>query len=388
MDIVVLGGGIVGLTVANLLARNSDINLTLIDPQTPQLAWNNSEYDKRCSAIAASTRKVFESIGIWQDIINERVGIYNEMLIWDQDPQVQVHFTAAAISTDNLGHIVENRIVQKALYNKLSSKNNVDIVVGSANDLEQHPNFVRIHVSGRHIECKLVIGADGINSWLRNKVNIDALGWDYKHSSLVATIKSQLPHNNTARQRFMPDGPLAFLPLDDQYLSSIVWSSDPNKIKYLMQLEPQEFCKQLAAEFAFTLGDLELHGGRADFPLRMLHSNKYVSQRIALVGDAAHVIHPLAGQGLNLGVLDAAALADILQQAYLHQYDFGKLAILRKYERNRKSHNISMLALIEAVKQMFAINNKAFTKLRFNGMHCINNLNFVKNTMMHFAMGL
>lgn len=388
MDIVILGGGIVGLTIANILAQNSNLNITLVDANKPVLQWDNSQYDLRCSAIAAASSEVFTSIGVWQDIINDRVGCYDQMLVWDQEPDIKVHFAASEIGAANLGHIVENRVILRALHNKLLQCSNVEFIYGLAESVDFNAEKVNLRVAGRQIDCKLIIGADGANSWLRRCANIDVVGWDYNHSALVATIQSEIAHNNTARQRFMNDGPLAFLPLDVNNLSSIVWSSSPEKIASLMQLDSTQFNQQLSEQFANILGELKVIGERKSFPLRMLHAEKYVAARLALVGDSAHVIHPLAGQGLNLGIRDAAVLANILQQACLDGQDIGKLAILRKYERSRKGHNISMLALIEVIKRVFTIKNSTFTNLRFGGIRCINRISFIKNTMMKFAIGV
>lgn len=388
MNIVILGAGIVGLTMANILAKNPNLKIHVVDVNKPLLQWNNCDYDLRCSAIVASSQEIFAAIGIWQDILNDRVGCYDQMLVWDHDPAIKVQFSAAEIGAANLGYIIENRVILRALHNKLLQSSNVEFIYGIAERVEFDAERVHLRVAGKSIDCKLVIGADGANSLLRQQANIEVVGWDYNHASLVATIKSQLPHNNIARQRFRSDGPLAFLPLDVDNLSSIVWSSSPEKIANLMQLEPKQFCQQLAEQFSFSLGELELQGERKSFTLRMLHAEKYVAARLALIGDAIHVIHPLAGQGLNLGIKDAAVLADILQQAYLAGYDLGKLSILRKYERNRKGHNISMIALMETIKRVFAIKSPILTKMRFGGMHCVNSISLIKNTMMKFAIGV
>lgn len=388
MDIIILGGGIAGLTLANLLAKNSSLKIAVIDKQRPQLEWDNSSYDIRCSAIVAASEQVLASIGVWQAILAERVGYYDQMLVWDREPQIRLQFLAKEIAAEKLGYIIENRVILRALYTKLKQQPNVEFIYELPTNIELTQEHVNLHLATRNVISKLIVGADGANSWLRNKAEVTIASWDYQHTALVATVQSQLPHNNTARQRFMSDGPLAFLPLDQPHLSSIVWSSDPAKIDSLLKMPAPQFCKNLAEEFAFELGELELHGERKSFPLRMLHAEQYIKPRFALIGDAAHVIHPLAGQGLNLGIKDAAILAEVLVQAHLQEQDLGKLSILRKYERSRKGHNISMLALMEVIKRTFAVENTMFSNLRYGGINGINNLNFIKNTMMRFAIGV
>lgn len=388
MDIIILGGGIAGLTLANLLAKNSSLRIAVIDKQATQLEWDSTYYDIRCSAIAAASEQIFASIDVWQAILAERVGYYDQMLVWDREPQVKLEFLAKDIAVEKLGHIIENRVILRALYNKLNQQPNVEFIYEAPTNIEFTPEYVNLHLVTRNVMGKLIVGADGANSWLRSQAEIAVASWDYQHSALVATVKSQLQHANTARQRFMSDGPLAFLPLDKPHLSSIVWSSAPAKIDSLLKMPPAEFCKNLTEEFAFQLGELELHGERKSFPLRMLHAEQYVKSRLALIGDAAHVIHPLAGQGLNLGIKDAAVLAGVLLQAHSQEQDLGKLVILRKYERSRKGHNISMLALMEGIKRGFAVENTTFSNLRYGGINGINNLNFIKNTMMRFAIGV
>lgn len=388
MDVVILGGGVVGLSMALLLARQTDMQIMLLEPNKPNFTWDNTQYDMRCSAISPGVQNIFSFLDIWQDVVAERVGVYDQMIVWDQELHQQIEFNANNMAMNHLGYIVENRILTKYLYTKLLQQKNVQILHTHADELQITAQNIILIVSGKSITAKLLIGADGSNSWVRTQAQISSYGWDYNHTALVATIRSELPHANIAQQRFMPDGPLAFLPLAEDHLCSIVWSSDPAHVDYLMALNAQEFCAQLAAEFSFKLGALSLEGPRACFPLRMQHAATYVKSRIALVGDAAHVVHPLAGQGLNLGILDAAVLAEVLQVAYAKGVDHGLVEVLRKYELRRKGHNISMITLLESLKRTFAIKNKAVSSVRGYGLQILNNLDFVKNSMMRYAMGV
>lgn len=380
MNIIVLGSGIVGLTIANLLTKIANLQIILVEAQPTLMEWDDSNYDLRCSAIAPASANVFKNIGIWSDIIAQRVGIYNNMQVWYDKSDSCVDLSATEVNAEALGHIVENRVIQRALRRNLDQFSNLKIYNGCAHNLEQQADFNRVYIDDYYLDAQLVIGADGADSWLRAACNIGTDGWSYQQSSLVATIKSQLPHDRTARQRFASDGPLAFLPLAEPNLSSIVWTSDQDKIKHLMHLETTAFCQELSENFAFKLGNLELHGDRACFPLRMLHAKNYVAPRVALLGDAAHVIHPLAGQGLNLGIMDAAVLADVLQQAINDKQDIGMVAVLRKYERWRKGPNLGMIVLVETFKRSYGLLSN------FN-LGLVNNFSLAKKAMINFAMG-
>lgn len=387
MDIAILGGGIVGCTLANLLSVNKNLRITLFEPKPPLLTWDAKQYDVRCSAIANAAQNIFVDLGVWQEIIDARVGIYNEMLIWDRDPQHNLRLSADMAHIKHLGYIVENRVIAAALYKKLASKDNVNVCNIIVNRLQHTDDHITLHMPGEKLDCKLVIGADGGNSWVRQEAGIDTYGWTHTQYAIVATVRTELPHNNTAMQRFTTDGQIAFLPLADAYLCSIVWSTSIINAEYLMQLNTQEFCNRLASEFSFALGIVELYGMRNSFPLQMLHAINYVLPRIALVGDAAHVVHPLAGQGLNLGILDAKILSEVLQQAYILKHDIGGMAILRKYERARKGHNFSMITLTEAIKFIFSCKHNTIEKMRLQSMRLIDSNSMIKNLMIKFATG-
>lgn len=388
MQIVILGGGIVGLTMANLLSQAADLNIILIESKAIDFKWDPASYDIRCSAITRASQNIFKHIGIWQQIVATRVGMYNKMQVWDENTHNTLNFSAIDIAQADLGHIVENRLILRALWDTLHAKHNVTVVFGTAQKLEQHTGFSRLYVNHSYIDAQLIIGADGADSWLRNTVNIDVIQQEQKQHALVATIKTQLVHDYTARQCFTRSGAIAFLPLDQTNLSSIVWSAAPDKIAGLMQLTDSEFCKLLAQEFDNRLGELALHGERACFPLRMLHAKSYIASRIALIGDAAHIVHPIAGQGLNLGVMDAAALAEILiTQAELRK-DIGQQAVLRKYERWRKGNNLAVLILGQVLKTAFASPDSMLRGLCNIGLLGVERLPIVKQVMASFAMGL
>ncbi len=387
MHIIMLGAGIVGLTAASLLAEDIKLKISLIAPHSEPVSWSNSDYDIRCSAITHASQRIFERLGIWKTIVADRSAAYDEMLVWDQDPENKIQFSAADLGVANLGHVIENRVINKALFEYLIKSPNVTMIAGVATALDSQKDYIKITVGSQEITGNLVIGADGANSWLRANANIQTQRVEYDHAALVACIESCLPHNKTARQRFMSDGPLAFLPLSDPHYSSIVWSSKPEVIKDLMAMEESVFCEKLAATFSHTLGSLRLHGKRISFPLSMLHATQYVMPRIALIGDAAHVIHPLAGQGLNLGLLDAECLAACVHNAVADKRDIGSFAVLRKYERSRKGHNLGMITLVGTLKRLFASKNRLLKKFRGQGLYYLDNIGAAKKAIMRFALG-
>lgn len=386
MAVVILGGGIIGLTMANLLAANADLQIVLLEPHFPDFTAEDKTYDIRCSAITRASQDVFMRLGVWQEISQQRIGVYDQIIVWEQPQQARVHFSAAAISQPNLGHIVENRTIARSLYNKLRIAANVKIIPATAKRIEAFVEFNRVFIDDYYIDCKLLIGADGKNSWLRNNLNIPSYTWGHGHCAIVAVIKTQLTHNNTAWQRFTPTGPIAFLPLDDANLCSLVWANNENTVQQLMELSATDFSEHLAKNFNFILGSVELAGKRASFPVNMLHASTYIQGRSVLIGDAAHALHPLAGQGLNLGIVDALNLATIINQAHLQHTDADYYALLRKYERSRKVHNLGMLALVTSLKGVFAM--KHISAIRNQGLQIINGSNWCKNKMMRFALGL
>lgn len=383
MDIIIVGAGIVGLTLANLLVQNTDLQVAIIEAHPSPHAFTDDSYDIRCSAITLGVQQIFADLGIWDEIVATRVGTYDKMLIWDAEPKNKLEFTAESINAKQLGYIIENRVIARALYNRLIQHRQIRFIHGKMNGLAINIDHLELTVNQELLTAKLLIGADGAKSAVRDELNIQTVNWDYKHHAMVATIKTSLPHNNSAMQRFTADGPLAFLPLDNPHMSSIVWSCQPEKIAMLKQLPINEFCKLLAHEFANHLGTCDLQSERISFPLHMQHAMQYVVNRAALIGDAAHVVHPMAGQGLNLGILDAAALATIIRTYVDH--DFGRLYILRKYERQRKVHNISMIALVESLKRIFAHEKKSIVNIRRQGLALINNLHYAKKLMINYA---
>lgn len=388
MDVVIVGGGIVGLVLANLLATQTKLSITIIEKNDPILSWEPVDYDLRCSAITRASENVLESIGVWQEILSQRVGIYDHMQVWEHNTKARISFKASDLGEDNLGHIVENSLMQFVLWGKIIKDDRVTIRRDTPTQLKQFAHGARIYFGDEYIDAALIIGADGSASWLRSAANMPVYRQQDQQSGLVATIRSSKPHKNTAMQCFTADGPLAFLPLSDPFLCSIVWSVDTELAQELCRLDAKSFCKRLAIEYDYKLGDLELIGNRHAFPLQLLHAQHYIAQRVALVGDAIHVVHPLAGQGLNMGIVDAATLAAVVAPVASKNRDIGAEHVLRKYERARKGANVASLASADLIKRAFAVSNPMLEKIRNWGINLLDGSSFAKRILVRSALGL
>ena len=387
-DIIINGGGMVGLLLANALAMHK-LSIAIIESGTRQPAWNKDQFDLRVSAITRASQQIFTTLGVWQDMAAMRISPFREMHVWDSTGDGVIHFDSAEIGQDCLGHIIENSVIQLTLYQRLQSFDNVYwFQPASPSELQQSGERVVLTLDDEiNITAKLLVGADGGQSWVRKQADIAVRATDYKQNAVVATVKTQLFHQETAWQRFMPTGPLAFLPLTDGY-SSIVWSTTPEHADTLLSMDDESFKQALAEGFDFKLGEILETSARAKFPLRGQHAKNYVKERLVLIGDAAHTIHPLAGQGVNLGFADAATLAEVLMDAVRAKQDIGSLKALRRYERWRKGDNLAMLSAMTGFKTLFGNNNVALKSLRNTGLNITNNLLPVKNAIIRHAMGL
>ena len=389
-DVIIVGGGIVGLTLALLLA-NSDKRIALLDNKAKVESFNREQYDVRVSALIPASVKLFEQLSVWDDMMALRVSPFTHMHVWDGDGRGKIEFDAASVGVNELGYIVENNVMLQVLWQRVAASAQVTVL----NDIqleyfqrhEHNPN-IELHGGDRILSAPLVIGADGAQSWLRQAAHIAITEREYEHHAIVCTVKTEKTHDKTARQRFMPQGPLAFLPLETANSCSIVWSSAPTYADTLMQLSDEDFALTLTEAFQSQLGAVVEVGPRAKFPLIMRHAQHYVQPGLALVGDAAHTIHPLAGQGLNLGLADSALLAKLVLQDYAHKNERIKHSTLRRYERARKADNATMLAAMDGFKKLFGNDIPVIKWLRHRGLNLTDRLDFVKNLILQKAMGI
>jgi len=316
----------------------------------------------------------------------QRVSPFREVRVWDGSGGGSIHFDSANLAEADMGHIIENRVMQKALMDRLAHFENIDFI-SPVSLKKMNDNKIELD-NGEIISAQLIVGADGARSWVREQAGIAVKERPYGHHALVAKVQTEIPHQKTAWQRFLPKGTLAFLPLEDENYCSIVWAESPERVEELKNSDEDLFKKELAEQFESRLGRIKSIGQRATFPLQMRHAKNYVLPGIALIGDAAHTIHPLAGQGLNLGIADAQVLADVIKEALKKKRDFAGLPILRKYERGRKSDNLTMIAAMDGFKYLFGSQSEPAKWIRKTGLNLTNAFNPVKNIIMERILGL
>jgi 2-octaprenylphenol hydroxylase len=388
-DSTIIGGGIVGLTFACALA-DSQLRIAVIDHQIPKAVPLKKDTDLRVSAITPASQKIFDNLHVWSRITKRPMGLFRKMRVWDGETNASIDFDCKTVGAETLGYIIENSVMQAALYEQAKTCDNITFIAP-----EKLKNYQRIGdevdvelESGRHIMTRLLVGADGAQSQVRRLMHIDVAHLDYQQSALIATVRCELPHQETARQCFTRGDILAFLPLSDPHICSIVWSLENAEAEKMLKLDSKDFSKLLTTTFRNCLGEVTLQSERAAFPLSRRHAQKYVQANIALVGDAAHTIHPMAGQGVNLGIADAMTLAETILFAQHKQYDSASLTTLRRYERRRKSDNAIMMGALDMIKQLFANQSAPIRTLRGMGLNFTDNIVLVKNYLMRRAMGL
>lgn len=389
VDVAIVGGGMVGLAVACGL-QGSGLRVAVLEQHVPQPLAVDAPPQLRVSAINAASEKLLTRLGVWSDIAARRACCYHGMEVWDKDSFGRIEFDDQSMGYSHLGHIVENSEIHYALWQK--AQRSPDITLLAPAEIQQvawgeNEAFLTLK-EGTMLTARLVIGADGANSWLRNKADIPLTFWDYRHHALVATIRTQEAHGAVARQAFHGEGILAFLPLSDPHLCSIVWSLSPQEAERMQQASVDEFNQALNIAFDNRLGLCNVESERQTFPLTGRYARQFAAHRLALVGDAAHTIHPLAGQGVNLGFMDAAELIDELKRLQRQGKDIGQYLYLRRYERSRKHSAAMMLAGMQGFRELFAGENPAKKLLRDIGLKLADTLPGVKPQLIRQAMGL
>ena len=388
-DVVIAGGGMVGSALCCALA-DAGLRLALIEIRRPERAWPAGEVDLRVSALTRASQYVLENIGVWDAIVARRASPYREMHVWDACGRGSIHFDAASIGEPDLGHIVENRVTQLALWERVEECPGV--VIFAPDEIEtigmDGDECREIHLkSGARLRTALLVAAEGARSPVREMAGIHSSGWSYDQHAIVATISTADHHGEVARQRFMPDGPLALLPIDDGRCS-IVWTTTPGRAESLMAMDDAAFCAALTEASDRVLGDVTSVGPRGVFPLSLRHADSYIAPGLVLIGDAAHGVHPLAGQGVNLGFLDAAVLVDVLVEARRAGRSLGGRSTLRRYERARKGPNMAMLGAMDLFKRVFSNELAPLVALRNLGLAAADNSGPLKQMMVRRAMGL
>jgi len=412
-DVLIIGGGMVGLTLALSIRQQTELTVAIVDT-TPITAMSDQP-DVRVSAINIASKQIFENLNVWSMIEKQRLQAYTDMHVWDKAGFGKLHFSLndlkQSAASEQLGWIIENSIVRSALWEKAQNDSGITFYTENRlsnigiGDSEVFASFETTNASTNAnsspmpITAKLIVGADGANSWLRNQMDIPLTFRDYDHHAIVATVKCSQGHQNTAWQVFLETGPLALLPLDSydkkNDLCSIVWSTSPEDAQRLNALSAEEFSKELTAASDGQLGGITLQSERFTHPLTMRMAQTFTQERVALVGDAAHTIHPLAGQGVNLGLLDAVSLSQLISekittinQQKLMDEPWLSTRLLNEYSRWRKTEAAEMIAAMEAIKQVFTPQQSAAKLVRGFGLSILDNIKPVKQAMIKQALGL
>ena len=385
-DVVVVGGGMVGAAVACSLG-NSGLSVAVIEQAAPQPFDPEQSHDLRVSALSIASRKILETVGAWPGIENRRLCPFRRMRVWETAGDTE--FCSDDIGYSELGYIVENRITQLALLERMQDFSNVQLFCPVT--------IKRIHYSaegsaielddGRVLSARVLVAADGGSSRVRQAAGLGVTSWDYKQHALVIYVETDYPQQDITWQRFVPSGPQAFLPLPGHY-GSLVWYNSPDEVRRLKALSNERLLQELTQAFPDCLGKIKAILGRASFPLKRQHAQDYVKQGVVLVGDAAHMINPLAGQGVNIGLLDAAALAEVLIEAYRSGKNIADLAVLKRYEQTRRYENLQMMTVMDVFYRVFSNKVLPFKFLRNLGLGLAERITPAKNKVMRYAMGI
>lgn len=394
-DLIVVGAGMVGATLARAMA-DSPLRVALLDAmpldRPLEARPTPSGYDPRVSALSAASENILTRLGAWERIAAGCRSPYRYMCVWDGAGTGEIRFDAGMVGENRLGHIIENWRVQQALLDSLTT---TDVSLLGSRQVEQlvqeADGWALQLADGERLQAPLIVAADGARSRLRELAGFAMREWDYLHHAVVTTVQTERPHAETAWQSFLDAGPLAFLPLQDRdgrHYCSIVWSLVPEEARRVMALDEATFAEEIEAAIEGRLGRILQVDARHCIPLRQRHARRYAQPGLVLIGDAAHSIHPLAGQGVNLGLLDAAELAAVLQAALTRGEAFASLPVLQRYERRRMGANLSMMLAMEGFERLFHADTLALRWARNTGMRWMDGLQGLKAGIVRRALGL
>lgn len=395
-DVVIVGGGMVGSMLCAALATaqapfKDSFRVCVLEDSLPASfdAGSTPPYDLRVSALSIASEQMLQRVGAWQGIVERRLCKYKRLSVWDGEQHGRTEFNAGDINASHLGHIVENRVIQLALLDRIKQLENVT-VISPARLSRYNLTKLGVHLvleDGREFRAGLLVGADGANSMVRQAAGIAMDKKVYPQHALVATVNTQAPQQDITWQRFVPTGPQAFLPLCGAQ-GSIVWYHTEEELQRIKQLDNAAFVDELNATFPEELGGVTQVQSRGSFPLAKAHAQSYIASRVALVGDAAHTVHPLAGQGVNIGLLDAAALAQVLREANARGRDIGEHTVLRRYERWRYGDNQIMIGALDTIYEAFKPRPSIVQQARSASLNLVDRVGPLKNQLMRHAMGV
>lgn len=387
-DVVIVGAGIVGLTLICYL-KDQDLRIAVINKDLLVKKTATRVSQQRVIAVTLGSQQLLEQLNVWQRLDKKHYAPFRCMQVWESGQPTQLIFDSADIGLATLGYIVKNSDLEHVLSAQAKTDSELTwLIPDTLMELQHAENRVVITLaSGKEISTRLLVGADGDQSKVRQLADFYIKSTDYTQRALIATVQTELAHDQTARQIFLANGPLAFLPLKDTHHCSIVWSGVPEEIEHLAAMEDKSFCAELAQAFEHRLGEVISTSARFSYPLKTQEAEQYIKSGIVLIGDAAHIIHPLAGQGANLGMADARCLAKVVLEAKQKHRSISARHTLRRYERERRFHNRVMLGSVDGIKHLFDATNPVLQRTRRFGLSAINNTTCLKNVIARYAMG-
>jgi 2-octaprenyl-6-methoxyphenol hydroxylase len=388
-DVIVGGGGMVGLTLALALAQGG-LKVVVADPVPPK-ALLDAGFDGRVSALSYSTVRMFEALAVWP-LLEADAQPIRDILVTDAPlggvpSPLSLHFDSAEIGRP-MGAIAENRHIRRALFAALEAQPNTTLVAPAAlTGLENSEGAITASLSnGESVRARLAVAADGRDSPMREEMGLGVIGWSYPQWGIVATVEHKKTHDGVAYEHFLPSGPFAILPMTGNR-SSLVWTEREDLAPVMMKLPEREFNEEIARRFGSHLGATKAEGPRWSYPLKFHLARSYVKPRFALAGDAAHGIHPIAGQGLNLGLKDAAALAETVLDAARLGLDIGNLDTLKRYERWRRFDSLSLAAATDGLNRLFSNDIAPLRLVRDLGLGIVDGIGPLRRFFMRHAGG-